>query len=474
MAGVNSITEDFIRSFAANTAASNNAKKISNSGGFRKLCKTSDETLIFGDCYGSGSKPYNASVDFSGNEAVFRCSCPSRQIPCKHCLAIMYDWLAGKEFTVEEVPEDVARKREKIEKRSEKAASGEEKKTPKKPNKSAAEKKLKKQREGLELAESFVKDILDRGICSVNRTAYVQYNSLAKQLGDYYLPEPQALMYEFLEEAQKVSEEPDEKEKNKAVALCVRLYSAIKKSRNYIDQKLESGEVLPEDSILYEEMGGVWKLTQLKELGLYRENVSMIQLAFTVINDEAHKSEIDTGYWLDLETGDIFRTENIRPYRAAKYIRSEDASFDICNIKELYLYPGSMNRRVRWETAESSEPSVNDYAKVLSKAETSISSAVKTAKNELKNTLSRPYAAVLIKFDSIEYAGDGHGVLRCGDETIALSECTDFPSASQTLKMVAGDLSGGAVFGGLIYVPDEHRFYLCPFSVVTENDIIRL
>ncbi len=474
MSNANSITEEFIRSSAVNTSALNNAKKISSSGGFRKLCKTADETLIFGDCYGSGSKPYNASVDFSGETAVFRCSCPSRQIPCKHCIAIMYDWLAQKDFTVEEVPEDIARKREKIEKRAKKTASGKENSTPKKPNRSAAEKKLKKQREGLDLAESFVKDILDRGIGSVSKAACQQYSSLAKQLGDYYLTEPQAIMYEIINAVMLLEKEPDDKDTNKVIALCVRLYSAVKKSRDYIDKKLESGEVLPEDSILYEEMGGVWKLSQLKDIGLYRENTALIQLAFTVVNDMAHKSDIDTGYWLDLDSGEIFRTENIRPYSAAKYIKSEDSSFDVYVVKELYLYPGSMNRRVRWEAAESVSAIEKDFRQVLSKAEESISAAVKKAKNELKNSLSRPYAAVLIKFDSIEYAADGHGVMKCGDETIALKECKDFLSACQSLKMISGTLSGGAVFGGLFYEADEHRFYFSPFSVVTENDIIRL
>ena len=122
MSDVKTITEEFISSHAVNSSALTNAKKISKNGGFRKLCISADNTLIFGDCYGSGSKPYNASVDLSGDTAVFRCSCPSRQIPCKHCLALMYDWTAQKDFTVEEVPEDIARKREKIEKRAEKEA----------------------------------------------------------------------------------------------------------------------------------------------------------------------------------------------------------------------------------------------------------------------------------------------------------------------------------------------------------------
>ena len=65
MADAKSITEEFISSSAVNSSALSNAKKISKSGGFKKLCKSADETLIFGDCYGSGSKPYNASVDLS-------------------------------------------------------------------------------------------------------------------------------------------------------------------------------------------------------------------------------------------------------------------------------------------------------------------------------------------------------------------------------------------------------------------------
>ncbi|MBO4878151.1 MAG: SWIM zinc finger family protein [Ruminococcus sp.] len=474
MADARIITDEFISSNAVNSSALSNAKKVSNSGGFRKLCKSADETLIFGDCYGSGSKPYNASVDFSGDTPVFRCSCPSRQIPCKHCLALMYDWTAGKDFAVEEIPEDIARKREKIEKRAEKAASGEStEKAPSKPNKSAAAKKLQKQREGLDLAGSFVHDLLANGIGSVNKAACSQYSTLAKQLGDYYLPEPQAIMNEIIGAVSKLSENPDDSEANNIIALCVRLGSTIKKSRAYIDQKLESGEVLPEDSILYEEMGGIWKLSQLKELGLFRENAEILQLSFTRIDNELRKEFVDEGYWIDLAAGDILRTENIRPYKAVKYIKTDDAKFDLYTVKELCIYPGTINRRIRWEEAESRPAETKDFAQVLSKAE-SISSAVKNAKNELKNTLSRPYAAVLINFDSIEYTGDGHGVVKCGDETIALREFNDYPGSCSALRLISGVLSGGALLGGLFYDAQQHSFSFSPFSVVTENEIIRL
>ena len=473
MSDVNSITEKFVRTSAVNASALSNAKKISSSGGFRALYKTADDTLIYGDCYGSGSKPYNASCDFSGESVVFRCSCPSRQIPCKHCLGIMLDWLAGKEFTVGDVPEDIARKREKIEKRQEKASSGETS-APKKPNKSAAAKKLKKQREGLELAGNFVKDILSRGVCSLSKAACAQYMNFAQQLGDYYLPEPQTIVYQIIEAASKLSENPDDAESERVIALCVKLSSTVKKSMDYIDQKLESGEVLPEDSVLYEAMGGVWKLFQLKELGLYKENAAIMQLAFTVINNTARKSLSETGYWIDLDSGEIYRTENIRPYKAMQYIQATDSCFNVYVAKELYLYPGTINRRIRWESAEDFEPLPKDSQRILTLTEESISAAVKKAKNELKNTLSRPYAVVLLPFDTIGTDSKGGLVLKHKNETIALADCDEFPDACTVLKLVAGGLSGCALAGALRYIPSEHRFVFSPYSLVTADDVIRL
>ena len=40
------------------------------------------ETAAWGDCAGSGSKPYLTGIDLS--EPAFKCSCPSRVFPCKH------------------------------------------------------------------------------------------------------------------------------------------------------------------------------------------------------------------------------------------------------------------------------------------------------------------------------------------------------------------------------------------------------
>lgn len=472
MSTVEVITEELVRSLAPNPAAFSNAQKISRSGDFSGLSVTADKTLIFGECKGSGKNPYRTSADFSGESPICRCSCPSRQFPCKHALALMLEYSSGKTFAQADVPEDVAAKRDKIAKKSEKAASGEAKPAPKQ-NKAAAAKKLQKQAEGLDLAEKFVNDVFSRGVSSINRTSAAQYKSLAKQLGDFYLPEPMAIVLDIVTAAEALSAEPNDAEAARLVALCTKLSSTIKKSRSYINEKLESGEVLPEDSLLYEAMGGVWKLTQLKEIGLFKENARIMQLSFTTHFDNTHAAYVDTGYWIDLDSGEISKTENIRPLKALKHLTAADSSFGVYSVPELYRYPGGLNRRIRWENATTTEARPEDYARAVSLAEPSLADAVKKVKNELKNTLSDEAVAVLVPFDFIGFAEDGHGVLKNGEESISLRETENYPNVINVLR-IAKIPHKGAVLGELFYNSDERRIYLCPLSVVSDDGATRL
>ncbi|NUO34795.1 MAG: SWIM zinc finger family protein, partial [Dermatophilaceae bacterium] len=53
----------------------------------------STDVLVWGKCQGSGKTPYQVSVDLVG--PAFRCSCPSRKLPCKHGLALLLLWVDG-------------------------------------------------------------------------------------------------------------------------------------------------------------------------------------------------------------------------------------------------------------------------------------------------------------------------------------------------------------------------------------------
>lgn len=87
-----------------------------------------DESCAWGECQGSGAKPYQASIDLS--EPAFRCTCPSRKFPCKHALGLfllLADQPAG--FTVGPPPgwvsEWLASRAQRAEKRSQKEEKAE-------------------------------------------------------------------------------------------------------------------------------------------------------------------------------------------------------------------------------------------------------------------------------------------------------------------------------------------------------------
>jgi hypothetical protein len=52
-----------------------------------------DERALWGRCRGSGAEPYETLVDHV--EVGWRCSCPSRKLPCKHALALLLMWVRG-------------------------------------------------------------------------------------------------------------------------------------------------------------------------------------------------------------------------------------------------------------------------------------------------------------------------------------------------------------------------------------------
>ncbi len=53
-----------------------------------------DSRAVWGRCVGTSAEPYECAVDHV--EVAFRCSCPSRILPCKHTLALLLLWARGQ------------------------------------------------------------------------------------------------------------------------------------------------------------------------------------------------------------------------------------------------------------------------------------------------------------------------------------------------------------------------------------------
>lgn len=79
------LTSDQALALAPDTASAKAATALASPGQWVSL--GADDDALWGECKGSGAKPYQAQVDLSA--LVTRCSCPSRKFPCKHALALL-------------------------------------------------------------------------------------------------------------------------------------------------------------------------------------------------------------------------------------------------------------------------------------------------------------------------------------------------------------------------------------------------
>jgi len=86
-----------------------------------------DERALWGECQGSGTKPYQTVIDL--NEPAFKCSCPSRKFPCKHALGLFL-LVANQPATNHTVPdwanEWLAKRDQQAQRKSEAAKKADE------------------------------------------------------------------------------------------------------------------------------------------------------------------------------------------------------------------------------------------------------------------------------------------------------------------------------------------------------------
>ena len=161
------IKESWIAEQAVNANALKNAKALVQSGKFVRLVRSEDDTFYMGDCQGSGSSNYTTSADFlDPAHPVFRCSCPSRQFPCKHSLGLLYAIAQKAAFETGAIPEDILRKRERLAKRSTQPETEAEppQAKPKKTKKTANKKRWLKQLEGLDVCDRMLRDLVRSGV----------------------------------------------------------------------------------------------------------------------------------------------------------------------------------------------------------------------------------------------------------------------------------------------------------------------
>jgi hypothetical protein len=155
----------------------------------------SSEQALWGECQGSGSKPYQTQIDLS--EPAFKCSCPSRKFPCKHGLGLFLLFQAqGESWTHHEAPTWVSEwlqsRAEKAEKRVEKAQKPAETTDKKAVDPKAQAKRIESReanvRRGLQELELWLHDLLRGGLAQLSGRNYQFWENIAKRMVDAQAP----------------------------------------------------------------------------------------------------------------------------------------------------------------------------------------------------------------------------------------------------------------------------------------------
>lgn len=156
----------------------------------------SDAEAVWGECQGSGSKPYQAQVDLGA--LVSRCSCPSRKFPCKHGLALLLIYaqqnprFAGA-VRPAWVDEWLASRRDRNEKKekatvavAERVAANPEAATAAAAKREAG--RWKRIEDGTAELERWMADVLRRGLAKVGAEQRKEWEAMAARMIDAQAP----------------------------------------------------------------------------------------------------------------------------------------------------------------------------------------------------------------------------------------------------------------------------------------------
>lgn len=498
------VTDQSVAELAPNEKALIDARGLVQKGALRNLAKNEDGTLVFGACQGSGSSPYQVSADLDAeNKPILRCTCPSRQFPCKHALALMLAFLQkGPQFPVQAPPADLLAKRaaraEKAQKAEKKPA--ETKSVPRNVNKTAQLKKAKEQTEALDTLESFLVDLVTGGLGGLTEKSIATIDNQAKRMADADMKKTAAVltrMSAFLSTHPKGDDddEDDEATPKKGVArglgeaeetrlswMLTQLYATVRRGKKALEGKLlEEGTTQSEaDAQLESILGRAWRLPELKEAGYWIQDRKLVELAHERTDDDITEFASAVGYMLDLEDGSISAEISALPYHALFSQKLRASRSGTLEIREAALYPGDVvNRRVRWD--EKTEGLVRERSRhaadyeALHRHAKSLDTALKAMRNQLKNPLHPLEAVFLVAAKRFGMVGSDLVMEDEAGTRLILRDSGMMPLPSTgALRHAAAAFGPGSLAVRLYFDLPSRSIYGDPLALFVDTEHLRL
>jgi hypothetical protein len=224
-------------------------------------------------------------------------------------------------------------------------------------------------------------------------------------------------------------------------------------------------------------LGHAWQLRELRDAGLVETDVELIQLAFNSYDDIARREYVDNGIWMNLNTGRIQLTQTFRPYKAAKYIKSEDSFFQVAQVKELCVYPGDVNPRVRWEAMSPRPVEAKDFKQIRRHAHGDFAALVKDVKSHLKGPLADKRPVYVLNYAQIGRIGDELVVADAKDQRLVMTETgmAEEPPTCKLFYLLPKKLFAKQTLVARFHHDlDTRQLRIKPLAIVTGDSIIRL
>ncbi len=175
------LTHDQIRTLAPDAAAARSGEALADRRRWDSAGRS--DVAAWGLCKGSGANPYQVAVDIAG--PAYKCSCPSRKIPCKHALGLLFLVADGGAPTAD--PPDWAQSW--LESRASRAAAAATRaERPTEIDPEARAKRIatreRKVAAGIDELDRWLRDLMRRGLDSTRGEGYRFWDAMGARLVD--------------------------------------------------------------------------------------------------------------------------------------------------------------------------------------------------------------------------------------------------------------------------------------------------
>ena len=174
-------TAEQVIALSPDASSTKNGKKLASASHWVTLGR--GDRAIWGECKGSGSKPYRTQIDLS--EPAFKCSCPSRKFPCKHGLGLFLLFAEQPTLLGESAPPDwVEEWLQQRESREQVKATKKAKAADPAAQAKRTEKREAKVRAGIQELGLWSQDLIRQGLAAVQSQSYEFWETPAARMVD--------------------------------------------------------------------------------------------------------------------------------------------------------------------------------------------------------------------------------------------------------------------------------------------------